>query len=303
MSTSLSEHKRELSCMVKCSRTVCLLTKAGVNVNICSMENAMAKAGSYLVNPVRNLAIPSYVKVISKGVKGLLDLIYPLTCQVCKIKLDFRNITGLCESCWKKIQKNSPPFCSKCGKSLPGPSQDSLICGECLKKKFYFHRAWSVCLYEGVVKECIHLFKYSRRLCLLRPFSQLMIEFVRDYLDHNRYDFLVPVPLHKVKLREREFNQSLLLAQSVSRAFNLPLSTNNLRRIRTTPSQTQLNLQQRLTNIKGSFGVKDGPRLKDKRFLLVDDVFTTGSTVDECSKVLLKAGAKRVEVLTLARGQ
>lgn len=248
------------------------------------MKNPLSEVGSYLI-------------------KGLLDLIYPLTCQVCKIKLDFRNTTGLCEYCWKKIQKNLPPFCPKCGKSLLGPSELPLVCGECQKRKFYFHRAWSVCLYEGVVKECIHLFKYSRRLSLLRPFSQLMIEFVRDYLDHNRYNFLVPVPLHKVKLREREFNQSLLLAQSISRAFDLPLSTNNLRRTRTTPSQTQLNRNKRLTNIKGAFGVKDDSRLKDKCILLVDDVFTTGSTVSECSKVLLKAGAKRVEVLTLARGQ
>lgn len=154
-----------------------------------------------------------------------------------------------------------------------------------------------------MLRECIHHFKYRKKAYLARPLGELLIDRMREDKDLGEADFLIPVPLDGRRLREREFNQAHLLAQGVSRYFNIPISSRNLRRVRRVPPQTQLSRKEREKNVKGLFQVRKGEKYKGRKILLIDDVFTTGATVNECARVLKQAEAEEVQVLTVARGE
>jgi len=153
-----------------------------------------------------------------------------------------------------------------------------------------------------VLKEAIHSFKFGAHLRLLPIFTELVINFAMRYIDIDTFDVVVPVPLHKTKLREREFNQAQLLAKDFSDKKSLPINSWGLKKIRNTKPQTEFNKDKRRSNIKNAFKVTDSSCFKDKKILLMDDVFTTGSTLNECAKMLTESGAKSVECLVVARG-
>lgn len=232
-------------------------------------------------------------------IQGLAGLIYPPRCQACGKGLDLFEKKILCEICYNNIGFNYPPFCKICGR--PGMHGGS-ICENCRIKKYHFDASYSVCIYEGVIRECIHNFKYNAKLRLELLFKDLMIEFAERYIDMSRYDWLIHVPLHRVKQKERTFNQSAILTIYLSKRFKTPILRNNLVRTRMGRPQIMLPKNKRIEEIKGSFKIKNPESVKDKSLLLIDDVFTTGATVDECSKILKEAGANLVEVFTLARG-
>ncbi|HCY19026.1 MAG TPA: amidophosphoribosyltransferase [Deltaproteobacteria bacterium] len=171
------------------------------------------------------------------------------------------------------------------------------LCGTCIKKRRPFSIARSIGIYEGVLLEAVQRLKYNGKTSLARPLAKLMTK----EFSMNNYNLIVPVPLHKTRLKERGFNQSLLLARELSKLYNLPIDYLNLRKIRATDPQVNLKGKERIENMKGAFAVKNGAGFKNKKILLIDDVYTTGATVTECSKVLKKAGAKTIDVLTLAR--
>jgi len=165
----------------------------------------------------------------------------------------------------------------------------------------HFNRAFSPCVYEGAIKNLIHEFKYKGKDHLGRPLSKLMTDFIKEYnLATDCLDFIVPIPLHKTRLREREFNQAEILAKHIAEEFKKDLLSDCLIRHRHTKTQTDLENNQRLLNVKGSFSVNRGRDLKGKNVLLVDDVLTTGATSSEAANVLRSAGADIVFVLTLA---
>lgn len=243
-----------------------------------------------------------------------LNLLYPTTCPVCKGKDNSLNrpYFSLCNYCWERIEFLKPPQCPRCGK--PFPSEISLsrspdhLCSECRETKTYFDKAIALGTYEGTLAEAIHLFKYKGKKGLGRPFGKVM----SDYINSNNFIFhaepvearsltILPVPLHPRRLREREFNQSLLLAREIAKALSIPFIPDNLLRLRWTRPQIELKGEERLTNVKGAFGLKKPMEIEGKSLLLIDDVYTTGATVRECSKVLKKAGAEKVYVFTLAR--
>jgi len=232
-------------------------------------------------------------------IQGILGVIYPPRCQICGESFNIFDRRILCEICYNSIKFNTPPFCKRCGKSC---SYEDRICESCRVKTCYFDASYSVCIYEGVIRECIHNFKYNGRFSLERFFKNLLIEFAEKYIDMCRYNWLIPVPLHRIRHRERTFNQSAILASYLSKRFNIPVLKNNLLRTRLGKPQVTLPKNKRLKDINNSFKIKRPLLIKDKSVLLIDDVFTTGATVNECSKILKKAGANLVEVLTLARG-
>jgi len=242
--------------------------------------------------------------VIRSWWKNFLNLIYPLSCLICKSRLNPLSDKPLCAQCWEKLEFISPPFCRLCGRHLPAESQaQALICKDCQKSACSFKKARSVCIYDGIIKQCIHLFKYKAKLSLVEPLAKLMVEFAGQYLDLQTIDLILPVPLHKRKLRQRQFNQAGLLAAGLSRAYSKPMPDSLLLRIKSGPAQINLSQAQRLKNVRGAFRVKTGADIKDKNILLVDDVLTTKATANECAKMLLGAGAKSVEVLTLAQSK
>ena len=161
-------------------------------------------------------------------------------------------------------------------------------------------RAAAVYEAEGTVRQAILLFKYGGRPSLGRHLGRLMVEAADGLFDPSQVDLLIPVPLHPCRERERGFNQSALLAKEVGRALRLPVGHRLLSRIRATESQRGAR-QEREENVKGVFRVTKPARVAGRRLLLIDDVFTTGATVNECAKALMAAGAVEVAVYTLAR--
>jgi ComF family protein len=235
-------------------------------------------------------------------ITGLKDIVYPRACLICKGDLSKTCADELvCIKCWKAIKKNTPPFCRRCGRSLDKKSLAKNICSACLKRPLDFDRAFAPCVYEGPIKELIREFKYNNKDYLAPVLSGLMTDFIRDYdVPVGFLDLIIPVPLHPARLRQREFNQAELLSRQIAALYNKTVSSDNLVRLRHTKNQAELESTERLTNVKGSFSLKAPELIKGKNILLVDDVLTTGATSSEASKVLKKAGAYIVFVLTLA---
>ncbi len=237
-------------------------------------------------------------EVTENFIYGFLSLIFPLNCLICRRGLESENKKHLCNHCWAEIGLIKAPVCSRCGR----PSALS-TCIACKAKHYYFQTARVAGIYEGVLRECVHLFKYGKKAYLAEPLGELLVAMMRNDGCLIKADLLVPVPLDKRRHREREFNQAYLLAQVISRRFSIPVSSRNLRRTRTTPPQTQLNRRQREKNVRGLFRVGKAKEYQGKTILVIDDVFTTGSTANECAKILSQAGAREVNVLTVARGE
>jgi ComF family protein len=235
---------------------------------------------------------------------GLKDLIYPNCCLICKNRVppaEQRQI--ICSGCWEKIDKNLPPFCARCGRHLSPETIEKNACTSCSghQENFYIDRAFSPGTYTGALKQLIHEFKYSGKDYLGKPLGKLMNTFIRDYqLPIEHLDYIIPIPLHRSRQRQREFNQAEILSRQIAQEFKTPVLTGALIRIKPTKTQTELNFQERCQNVEKSFSVTKPELIKNANLLLVDDVLTTGATSNEAAKCLKKAGAAKVLLLTLA---
>jgi ComF family protein len=193
------------------------------------------------------------------------------------------------------------PICSRCGLPFVSREGEDHTCSECLTERKYFRKARAFGIYQGALMEAIHQLKYGGKTSLSKPLSTLAKETFYRFWDASSTDLLLPVPLHIKRLRERGFNQTHLVNKKWARLEGIPFDGLTLSRSRWTEPQTSLARAERRKNVKGAFSLLHPDRVKGVRILLVDDVFTTGATVNECSKVLMKAGAESVDVLTLAR--
>ncbi len=240
--------------------------------------------------------------MLKKIFSSFLDIIYPKNCLLCKKALeDNSSSLTVCGACLEKSEKNVPPFCMKCGIQLKGNETTHNICKKCQDKPLSFSRGWSVFRYQGVIKRLLHLFKYKNKTSLRKVFGEILSDFVYSYnIPIDNFDLAVPVPMHNVRLREREYNQADLLAEELAKRFNLKLSKNNLRRVRNTKPQIKLNASSRWQNLQGAFAVKNKNEFENKNILLLDDLFTTGATTSAATEALKSAGAHDVSVLTLA---
>lgn len=236
--------------------------------------------------------------------KGILNLIYPPRCLICFKLLE--NNDGFCQECFEKIEIIKAPLCNICGKPLEPPQAfkgiENPICFDCHNRKFFFKYARSIGKYKGVLKDCIHLLKYRGKKVLLKPLNKLIETHLDDLVPFEKISFIAPVPLHKKRLRERGFNQAELIANLIGKIYQIPVLSNLLEKTVHTLPQVDLNRIERARNIKGAFKVNENPYVQGGTILLVDDVYTTGATVNECVRVLKRAGAQEVYVLTLAHG-
>jgi len=233
---------------------------------------------------------------------GLADIVWPKVCLSCKRKLEKRaGDKFICASCESSIKRNTPPFCKSCGRSLKKTNITKSICPDCIRKKLHFDSASSPCAYSGVIKELIHEFKYKNKDYLGLSLSKLMIEFIKEYnMPINYVDYIIPIPLHSTRLREREFNQAEVLSKHIADEFKINVLPDVLLRTKETKTQTDLEMHERIANVQNSFSVANREILKGKNILLVDDVLTTGATSSEAAKALKNAGANIVFVMTLA---
>lgn len=240
--------------------------------------------------------------ILHNFVKSFADLLYPKICQACKKDLPAASVGGVvCLDCWSQIKMNRPPLCHACGRQMSRKDTAKNVCSHCARKNYFFDRAFSACVYDGTIKTLIHEFKYKDKEFLGRPLSTLLADFIGGFnLPVEYIDCLVPMPLHRAKLREREYNQAQILADHLAQAIKKPVLENNLFRFRATAAQASLEPHQRFPNVKGSFAVTEKNSISGRNIMLIDDVLTTGATASEAARALKEAGAGIVFVLTLA---
>jgi ComF family protein len=244
----------------------------------------------------------------ANAVRGALDsvvtLLFPSDCRLCGLPLASSSLLPVCVECLESLQPTSGERCVLCGERLfTGITQ---LCGECLSERPPFVKASAYGSYDGGLRELIHLLKYEHVKPAADVLGRMLAETAADLapqFDTKNLPLVVPVPLHATKLRQRGFNQSELIAKAMTKQFSasvqLRLSPELLLRKRATESQVGYTRQQRLANLRGAFRAAD--QVKGRDILLVDDVFTTGTTASECARVLRRAGAERVWVATVAR--
>jgi ComF family protein len=214
----------------------------------------------------------------------IINFIYPAYCGACKKALPASNGRGVCGACLKQIKRHPNP--------------------DCRGVKGSFSAARSACLYEGPIKELIHLFKYKNKRSLAGLFAEYMTDFMKDEAAFAEgIEMVTFVPLHRQRRLERDFNQSEALGRRIASKLYLP-AAECLEKTRKTANQNELSRQERLNNLKGAFRARkrSSDLLRGRTILLVDDVMTTCATLDECSRTLLAAGAREVRCLALARG-
>jgi ComF family protein len=242
------------------------------------------------------------MNVVATWIGRAVDLLYPRNCQFCLNPLGDDERGVICELCAAGVKLIEPPFCRQCALPFAGKLAEPFRCGYCHDKRFHFERVVAACRAEGVVRESIHRFKYRGQMYFGEHLVGWLERAARRWLEWSEVDVVVPVPLHPRKHREREFNQAGYLADALGETFGVPVAARALRRVKDTVTQTALDAEARARNLHGAFAVADTAALAGKRVVLVDDVFTTGATLDACAKVVRVAGAERVIALTVARG-
>ena len=235
-------------------------------------------------------------------VQELTFFIYPPTCTGCGQPSHSNRPEPFCPDCLRTLEFISKPYCPMCGIPYAKEISNSHLCGDCLAGIHYFDRARSTGSYRGSLREVLHRFKYGGRTSLARPLAHMLIAPGKHLARLHKIDRIIPVPLHPKRLRQRGFNQASLLARRLGSALKITVDYASLQRSRWTEPQTGLTRRQRATNVKGAFSLKSKKKVRGKGILVVDDVLTTGETVNQCVRVLKKdGGAREIVVLTVAR--
>lgn len=260
--------------------------------------------GTAIEVTARDTAAESPRRTRFPGAVGLwrrvIDTVLPPRCLDCGIVVEGE--VALCADCWPRYTFLSSPSCACCGFPFefdPGPADP--LCGACMARQPSYRRARAVLAYDEAVRPLILDFKHGDRTGVAPVLGRWLARAAAEMI--SEADCVVPVPLHRRRLFERRYNQSALLAAAIGRLSGLPVHTNLLVRRRATRSQGHLSPSARRRNVKGAFAPGPGgrPAVAGRRILLVDDVYTTGATVEECARVLLRNGAAHVDVVTLAR--
>jgi ComF family protein len=240
------------------------------------------------------------MSIVRRAARAFGTLCFPPYCEVCRVATEPG--VHLCADCALGVQRIVAPYCQKCSQPFEGAITQTFTCSNCAGREVHFECAVAPYRSRGVVRDFIHAFKYERKFHLRRPLAAWLADALEDGRIATRaFDAFVPVPLHHVRFREREFNQAAELATLLSQRTEIPV-WDAIKRTRYTSTQTKLDRAERMENLRGAFQMRKSARVKDRHIVLVDDVFTTGSTVEECSRVLLRAGAASIRVITIARG-
>jgi len=233
------------------------------------------------------------VKIFSK----VIDLFFPRSCFSCSDKL-LENEEILCNNCKEKLKFFERQVCDKCGFPLK-----SGLCEICKKENYVFDKARSVFSYEGVIKDLIHHLKYDEKTVVV----DVLAEYIENFLKEENYissDYIfVPVPLHSIKKKMRGYNQAEVIANSIAKFSGNEVRSKIITRNRFTESQTKLGRSARIKNLKAAFNIQKDYDFSNKKFLIIDDVFTTGTTVNEIAMLLKHHQAQEIRVLTIARAK
>ncbi|MFH1007231.1 MAG: ComF family protein [Candidatus Latescibacterota bacterium] len=238
---------------------------------------------------------PAVIRALRELGAALLDFIYPAHCSLCQAPLSAEERV-VCEGCWRKIEVVTGPHCAACG----SPSEDSVrTCGHCEKRPQRYDRARILSPFDETLQGLIHQLKYRGKRSVGHRLGTMLGQLMAADGGEGGWELLVPVPLHKSRKKERGYNQSAILAHAMAEQMGIEVRTDLLVRKRRTATQTKLSAQERARNVAGAFGVPHPEWVRGRTILLVDDVWTTGATVNACTEVLLNAGARRVSLAAL----
>jgi len=250
------------------------------------------------------------LKYCAKELVGrLINIIYPPRCPVCMEFLlngdrwNNDNPKSICTECRAGFQEINSPLCPICGIPFTSGEQDNHLCEACLRNKPFYDRIAAPYLYKGTIVPAIHRFKYGQKRVLADYLGPLLADFAACLFTEINGAITMPVPLHPKRLRERGFNQSLLLAGYVANELKTGLDFLSLIRLRYTSPQTGLIKNERKKNVSGAFKVINPDAVKGKTIFMIDDVATTGNTLNECARTLKMAGCREVFCLVIARTQ
>ena len=228
-----------------------------------------------------------------------VSLLYPPGCTICRKST--RAGEYLCDKCETKAVRIVAPFCQKCSEPFEGSITNTFACANCAHRTIYFDAAVAAYRGRGIVRQIIHEFKYGRQIHLRHLVGRWLNSALDDErLRQSHFDVIVPVPLHPARQRERGFNQASLLAELLSAQTSIPVKP-LLERTRYTTTQTALDRSERMENLHNAFRLRKNANVRSLRVLLVDDVLTTGSTLNECARILKRGGAFSVHAVTAAR--
>ncbi|MCK4766782.1 MAG: ComF family protein [Desulfobacula sp.] len=255
------------------------------------------------------MKLKNYIRVFEQ-------LLYPLKCLKCGVYIDPDTVEPhtmeacFCDHCMESgFYPIDTPFCIKCGAQFYNNFSENHVCEACLKTPLKLDRVRAALEYKGIIKNAIPLFKYHSKLSVTKVFEDLLFQTFLHHYTKSRIDLIVPVPLHKKKLRERGFNQAYLMIRNFVKYYQKTYKQSpqwkidafSLARTKRTDPQTGFDIEQRKNNLKNAFKIVNQKTIDNKHILLIDDVFTTGATCNEAARVLLKHGAKKVDALVLAR--
>jgi ComF family protein len=228
----------------------------------------------------------------------VVDVALPRLCPACRVPVGDE---GLCPACWSKLSFIAPPYCERLGIPFPFDGGPGLLSMEAIADPPAYNRARAAVRYDDIARTLVHALKYGDRLDLAPTMGRWMANAGRELIANA--DAIVPVPLHWRRLWARRFNQSALLAEIIAKTAGRPVAHAALKRVKATPQQVGLPKAERAVNVQGAFRVSaDGKaEVAGRKLLLVDDVLTSGATVDACARALLRAGAANVDVLVFAR--
>lgn len=239
---------------------------------------------------------------VKSALDAALNFIYPPVCQMCGRERAGAAEGYVGEKCWSGVRFIKPPFCERCGLPYPGDITHEFRCENCAEMDFGFRYARSAVAANGLILDVIHRYKYNGAVWFEPFLADLLVRQAAPALAAEKWDMIVPVPLHPVKEREREFNQAACLARRLGRVLGLPVNNRLLRRVKFTETQTRLTRPQRAANMRAAFAPRADKELHGAKVILVDDVLTTGATTDACAHAARRAGAGEVCVWTVARG-
>jgi competence protein ComFC len=243
---------------------------------------------------------------LSQTADAAISIIFPADCRVCGQLLVRASRVPICEDCLQSCEPAAFRKCDVCGQPLPSlvpdpPEGNPILCPACQEQTYAFRRARSYGMYEGSLVRAILMLKFEEMQPLGDWFADRLAELIHREGLTGEVDMVVPVPLHRGRQKERGYNQAALIAKPLARKLRLPYKAVLLMRTRPRPDKQVLSLEERWTSVRGAFATRPGSQVDKMRVLLVDDVLTTGATLDACSRVLLEAGAKSVVGLTVAR--
>ena len=222
--------------------------------------------------------------------------LYPAKCRVCEEFLGVASMPYICANCWRDVQFLEPPWCDICG--ISGVNG---LCDVCAVSPPRYGKLRSIAFYHTTLQQAIHLYKFGKKRVLAQHLIRLINAHIPSDCDIAEYDFVLPIPIHKKRLRERGFNQAALLADGIAKAEDIPVLVDTLVRKRHTVAQSSLDRDARQQNIIGAFEIRNPDVIRGKRLLVIDDVFTTGATIREAVSELWAADPAEIDVLTLAR--